>query len=436
MNSSNIRFSLDIQSTQSQVSIPVSLNDTARVFHISLTDGSAPYTIADGCLAVASIKRPSGTHIETFCAVENNTTIKYDFADNPDTAIAEGLHDCQVTLFDADEKQVASARFSMVVHDRVVNSSDINIPDGDRTAIDAMIAREASRQAAEEARVNAEAGRVNAEAGRVSAEEERQAYYEDFMNRVNSGEFGGGTSGGGDTSELKQTVARHTEQIEQIDRRVSTLESGGGSGGGGSGGGGDTTELKQRIANAEADIEDLDQRVEVNEENIRDLYNKLPSGGNANFIFADSVEKLPDPSTVPEDTVALVPSKGGSGGTTIHYYNSLGEVPADLPDGSFVAVPSSGESGGGSGGGGLQVIEISAEYTTEEMIPLPQSESDALANASNIGLAIIVKITSLGMSTIASYADNKFTITIGGNMAIMFAYDDELGCWVTWVQTA
>jgi hypothetical protein len=33
-------------------------------------------------------------------------------------------------------------------------------------------------------------------------------------------------------------------------------------------------------------------------------------GGNANFIFADSVEELPDPSTVPEDTVALVPSKG------------------------------------------------------------------------------------------------------------------------------
>ena len=37
-------------------------------------------------------------------------------------------------------------------------------------------------------------------------------------------------------------------------------------------------------------------------------------GGNANFIFADSVEELPDPSTVPENSVALVPSSGESGG--------------------------------------------------------------------------------------------------------------------------
>lgn len=40
----------------------------------------------------------------------------------------------------------------------------------------------------------------------------------------------------------------------------------------------------------------------------------VPDGGNANFIFANSVEELPDPSTVPENTVGLVPSKGASGG--------------------------------------------------------------------------------------------------------------------------
>lgn len=32
-------------------------------------------------------------------------------------------------------------------------------------------------------------------------------------------------------------------------------------------------------------------------------------GGGTDFLFADSVEELPDPSTVPEDTVALVPSE-------------------------------------------------------------------------------------------------------------------------------
>lgn len=101
-------------------------------------------------------------------------------------------------------------------------------------------------------------------------------------------------------------------------------------------GGGDTTELKQRIANAEADIEALDQRVEGNEESIRDLYDKVQSGGNANFIFADSEEKLPDPSTVPEDTVALVPSKGGSGG------GGLPEVTA-ADKGKFLRVSAEGK---------------------------------------------------------------------------------------------
>ena len=36
--------------------------------------------------------------------------------------------------------------------------------------------------------------------------------------------------------------------------------------------------------------------------------------GNANFIFANSKEELPDPSTVPENTVGLVPSEGAGGG--------------------------------------------------------------------------------------------------------------------------
>lgn len=40
------------------------------------------------------------------------------------------------------------------------------------------------------------------------------------------------------------------------------------------------------------------------------------SGGGSNFIFANSKEELPDPSTVPENTVGLVPSEddGGEGG--------------------------------------------------------------------------------------------------------------------------
>lgn len=200
MNHSTYRFSLDVNSTQSQVSIPVTLGDTRRAWRISLTNGGTPFHIEDGCLAMVSIKRPTGTYLEAFCSIESNTTIKYEFAQNEATAIVEGLHDCQVTLFDAEGHQITAPRFSMVVSERVVNRDDVNISDDDRTAIDNMIAREAERSAAEAARVNAEAARVNAEAERNGAEAARNRAIEDakaaFDKMIADGEFVGqpGTS--------------------------------------------------------------------------------------------------------------------------------------------------------------------------------------------------------------------------------------------------
>ena len=46
MNSSIYRFTLDMHSAQSQVSIPVMLGDTGRTLRINLSDGSNPYVIA------------------------------------------------------------------------------------------------------------------------------------------------------------------------------------------------------------------------------------------------------------------------------------------------------------------------------------------------------------------------------------------------------
>ncbi len=182
---STYRFSLDIHSTQSQVSIPVTLGDTGRVWCISLTNAGTPYTIADGCLAMVSIKRPTGTYLEAFCIIENNTTIKYDFALNENTAIVEGIHDCQVTLFDAEGQKITGPRFSMVVSGRVVNSDDINITDEDRSAVDNMIAREAERAAAEKARADAESARVDAEADRANADAVRNSAMVDAVDKSN-----------------------------------------------------------------------------------------------------------------------------------------------------------------------------------------------------------------------------------------------------------
>lgn len=170
MKYSSCRFTLDIEKLHSQVSVPVSQGDTAKTFYISLKDGAEPYYITTGCTAVLSIVRPSGTFMQAFCTILDNTIVKYDFSENEDTAVEEGLHDCELTVYGPDGEQLSTAWFTMVVNARVVNSDDINITDEDRNIINAMILKEAARQEAEILRATEEAVRVAAEEDRQEAE--------------------------------------------------------------------------------------------------------------------------------------------------------------------------------------------------------------------------------------------------------------------------
>ena len=174
MNSIKHRFTLDMHSAQSQISIPAMLGDTGRTLYITLTDGGNPYTIADGCLAKLAIKRPTGTHLEAFCEIVGGTTIVYKFSQNENTCAVEGLHDCTLTLYGAEDEIITSPRFTMVVNERAVNSDDINLSDEDQSTIDAIVSAEAARQITEASRVNAEALRVDAEALREEAESARK----------------------------------------------------------------------------------------------------------------------------------------------------------------------------------------------------------------------------------------------------------------------
>lgn len=197
------RFTLDMQVEHSQISIPVTVGDTGKVFLINLSDGGVPYKIPDGSLAMLTIHRPTGTHLQAFCPIKSNSTIEYDFMQNENTAAVEGIHDCELTLYGAVSGSVVStAWFTMVVSARVVDSDDLNITDEDRSAIDAMIAAEATRQSAELARINAESGRVDAENSRIAAEKARQSYHEDLVNRVETGDIGGSSIIGAMTATL------------------------------------------------------------------------------------------------------------------------------------------------------------------------------------------------------------------------------------------
>lgn len=176
MINSKHRFTLEIQAAHSQIAVPVKVGDTGTKFYIALTDGGMPFTIPDGTLAMLTIRRPTGTFMQAFCSIKNNTTVIYDFQQNENTAIVEGIHNCELTLYGGTSGGIISTSwFSMIVSARVVNDDSLNITDENRNAFDAMIAAEASRQANEESRVNAEAGRVLAEEARVRAEVARES---------------------------------------------------------------------------------------------------------------------------------------------------------------------------------------------------------------------------------------------------------------------
>lgn len=240
------RFTLDMHSTLSQISIPVMLGDTCREFRFILSDSGNPYIIQDGCLAKISIKRPSESHLEEFCAIEDNTTIVYKFEQNTNTAIEEGVHDCDVTLYGLDGRHIATPKFTMVVSERVINSDDIVLTDEDYTAVDAMLSAEAQRQnsesqrnkneasraLAESGRVNAETQRAEAEAQRVKAEEERitagkvalQAV-EDAKSKAQSAEnFANSAKGEADRAE--EAATRTEELITEYITEVDTLIGG------------------------------------------------------------------------------------------------------------------------------------------------------------------------------------------------------------------
>jgi hypothetical protein len=72
-------------------------------------------------------------------------------------------------LYGLEGEYIASARFSIIVSERVIRSDDINVTDEDRSVVEAMVTAEAQRQAAEALRVAAEAERVANEQKRQEA---------------------------------------------------------------------------------------------------------------------------------------------------------------------------------------------------------------------------------------------------------------------------
>lgn len=193
MYSSTYRFTLDLHSTVSQISLPVTIGDTNRAFNIRLADGGLPYTIEDGCVAMITFKRPGGTVLHEFCSIERNTLISYNFSQNANTAAEEGLHTCELVLYsgnikirydengdictdeegniilDENGEILASPWFTMIVSGRAAKDT-LDLSSEDKNVVDAMYVNEAARLSNEEARSNAEKERDEAEIARYENE--------------------------------------------------------------------------------------------------------------------------------------------------------------------------------------------------------------------------------------------------------------------------
>jgi hypothetical protein len=168
MNNSKYRFTLDMHSTISQVSLPLRDNDAGVELRINLTDGGTPYYIADGCRAVFCARKSDDYYLLNDCIIEKNTTICYKLTQQ--TTTAPGVVDCEIRVYGIDNNLLTSPKFILVVSSRVWHDSDFPRSAPEKHAIDAIFANETARQ--------------DAEASRVIAEEEREKTYQEMLDTV------------------------------------------------------------------------------------------------------------------------------------------------------------------------------------------------------------------------------------------------------------
>lgn len=130
------RITLNLQETNTMVSIRAKRGDTGRKLLIHLSDGSIPYHISDDCYATFTAKKPDGTKINNACTIENNV-IEYEFTDQ--TCAAVGTMKAEIRLYGADDMIITSACFLVNVYDTVFRDGDEVDSEGEMNTLDALI---------------------------------------------------------------------------------------------------------------------------------------------------------------------------------------------------------------------------------------------------------------------------------------------------------
>lgn len=157
MNTSKYRFTLDMQSEISQMSLPVRQWDNNRELLINLTDSGTPYIIERGCYAYFAATNSQGEEIILPCTIVKNTTINIVMG-NVITKVP-GVVDCEIRLYGANNELITSPRFILVVQSRVLSDDSDSVKEEDLPLLNQLMGEEAKRVTAEEKRESAEEAR-------------------------------------------------------------------------------------------------------------------------------------------------------------------------------------------------------------------------------------------------------------------------------------
>ena len=130
------RITLNLQETNTMVSVRAKRGDTGRKLLIHLSDGSIPYHIGQDCYAVFTARKADGSKIHNPCSIADNV-IEYPFTEQ--TCAAPGTMHCEIRLYGQNQKLITSACFLMNVYDTVYREGDEVSSEGEMGTLDALI---------------------------------------------------------------------------------------------------------------------------------------------------------------------------------------------------------------------------------------------------------------------------------------------------------
>lgn len=225
MNNSTYRLTLDMHDSVVQKCFNIKRQDNAREIKITLSDNGKVYQIAEGCTATFRAKKPDGTVLFNHCAIENNI-ITYELT-NQTSAVA-GEVECELTLYDADEKQITSPRFALMVMETLYSDSEIESTN-EFTALVETMAEVGSLPNILEGCLTAEANALTSEANALASETnakssedlalEHMNTTKDYMEKVESDK----SVIDGYKAEIESDMATINSYKEEIDSDVREI---------------------------------------------------------------------------------------------------------------------------------------------------------------------------------------------------------------------